>query len=53
MIGLGLLRGLAGSVHSGDPFVAKNLRRLRGLVFILAEVFAHGVGLREDIEGTI
>jgi hypothetical protein len=104
VIGLWLLRGLTGSVRKGDPFVPANVRRLRGIgfvlvagslvltlydmslrgllfnrlppmpgwnlangpfgppagalvaglgVFILAEVFAHGVRLREDVEATI
>jgi hypothetical protein len=103
-IGLWLLRGVAGSVRRGDPFAPDNVRRLRGIgflliggslllafveaslrqalydrlpanpfgnlvtegfnirgnafiaglgVFILAEVFAHGVRLREDVEATI
>jgi hypothetical protein len=102
--GLWLLRGVARSVREGDPFVADNVRRLRGIgfllvagsigveilnsslrlalenrmppnpsanlatrgfsipgtallaglgVFILAEVFAHGLRLREDVEGTV
>jgi hypothetical protein len=101
--GLWLLRGIARSVREGDPFNAANVRRLRGIgfllvlgvpavelldyslrlqlfnslppslgnistagwsvpgnellaglgVFILAEVFAHGVRLREDVEGTV
>jgi hypothetical protein len=104
VIGLWLLRGITGSVRKGDPFVPANVRRLRGIgfvlvvgslvltlsdmalrdalfnrlpplpewnlangpfgppagalvaglfVFILAEVFAHGVRLREDVEATI
>jgi hypothetical protein len=102
--GLWLLRGIASSVRRGDPFNAANVRRLRGIgfllilgapvaallnwslqlqlsdalppgrfgnigttgfslpgnallaglgVFILAEVFAHGLRLREDVEGTV
>lgn len=102
--GLWLLRGFLGSVVQGDPFGARNVRRLRGLGFILVvgapvvelvnymlrselfsilppfpsvdlglagyslpagallgglgalilgEVFAYGVRLREDVEGTI
>lgn len=101
---LWLLRGLARSVRQGDPFDAANVRRLRGIgfllvlgapavelfnwivrlqlydtlpagrfgdlategfslpgdlllaglgAFILAEVFAHGLHLREDVEGTV
>ncbi len=101
---LWLLRGLARSVREGDPFDAANVRRLRGIgfvlvfggplveifnwsvrmqlldalppgrfgnigtagfglpanmllaglgAFILAEVFAHGLRLREDVEGTV
>ena len=104
VIGLWLLRGVAGSVRKGDPFAPVNVRRLRGIgallvvgslvlafvemslrqalyhrlptppfgnlvteglsihgnafiaglgVFVLAEVFAHGVRLREDVEATI
>ena len=104
VIGLWLLRGITGSVRKGDPFIAANVRRLRGIgftlvagslvltvwdmtlrdflfnrlppmpdwnlgngpfgpptsalvaglfVFVLAEVFAHGVRLREDVEATI
>jgi hypothetical protein len=104
VIGLSLLRGITGSVRTGDPFVPANVRRLRGIgfllvagslfltlfdmalrealfnrlppvpgwnlasgpfgppgsalvaglfVFILAEVFAHGVRLRDDVEATI
>jgi DUF2975 family protein len=104
VIGLWLLRAITGSVRNGDPFVPDNVRRLRGIgfvlvvgslfltlfdmalrnalfnrippvpdwnlaagpfgppgsalvaglgVFILAEVFAHGVRLREDVEATI
>jgi hypothetical protein len=104
VIGLWLLRGITGSVRQGDPFSPANVRRLRGIgfvlvagsllltvfdmalrdalfnrlppmpewnlgngpfgppagallaglgVFILAEVFAHGVRLREDVEATI
>jgi hypothetical protein len=103
-IGLWLLRGLAASVKAGDPFGFANVKRLRGLgfllvlgapiaalidqslrwqlvntlppgrygdamapsfglpigimlagvgAFILAEVFAYGVRLREDVEATI
>jgi hypothetical protein len=102
--GLWLLRGVARSVREGDPFVPDNVRRLRGIgfllvagsigvevlngslrlalynrlptnpeanlgsrgfsipgtallaglgVFILAEVFAYGLRLREDVEGTV
>ncbi len=102
--GLLLLWGLARSVRQGDPFGRANVKRLRGLgfilvlgapvvelvnsslraslynelppgrfgdigtagfelpaaallaglgAFILAEVFAHGVRLREDVEGTV
>jgi Protein of unknown function (DUF2975) len=102
--GLWLLRGFMRSVSQGDPFGAPNVRRLRGIgfilvvgapvvelvnysirqmmfsevppypalnlgsagfvlpvgaligglgAFILAEVFAYGVRLREDVEGTI
>jgi hypothetical protein len=102
--GLVLLRGFMRSVRDGDPFGAANVRRLRGIgfvlvlgaplvellnyalrqvlfsdlptyasvnlgmpgyelpgaallgglgAFILAEVFAYGVRLREDVEGTI
>ncbi|MEP6665046.1 MAG: DUF2975 domain-containing protein [Nocardioidaceae bacterium] len=102
--GLWLLRGFMRSVMDGDPFGSANVRRLRGLgfilvlgaplvellnyslrssvfnvlpeypslhlgysgytlpgsallaglgAFILAEVFAYGVRLREDVEGTI
>lgn len=102
--GLWLLRGFMSSVRQGDPFGPRNVRRLRGLgfillagaplvellnyslrsalfnvlppfpsvdlglagytlpaaallgglgAFILAEVFACGVRLREDVEGTI
>lgn len=102
--GLWVLRGFMRSVTRGDPFGSSNVRRLRGLgfllvvgasavelvnyslrsalytalppfptvhlgvagytvpggallgglgAFILAEVFAHGVRLREDVEGTI
>jgi len=102
--GLWLLRGFMRSVREGDPFGVDNVRRLRGLgfllvvgaplvelinylirqalfnevppfpsvdlgsagyalpagamigglgAFILAEVFAYGVRLREDVEGTI
>ncbi len=102
--GLWLLRGFMRSVREGDPFGVANVRRLRGLgfllvvgaplvelinylvrqalfnevpafpsvdlgsagyalpagamigglgAFILAEVFAYGVRLREDVEGTI
>ena len=101
---LWLLRGVARSVREGDPFHAANVRRLRGIgfvlalggpvveifnssvrqqlweslpprpygdigtagfglpgnlvlaglgAFILAEVFAHGLRLREDLEGTV
>lgn len=104
VVGLWLLRGVARSVREGDPFVPDNVRRLRGIgfllvagsiavellnyslrlalynrlpqnpsadlgvrglsipgtallaglgVFILAEVFAHGLRLREDVEGTV
>jgi hypothetical protein len=104
VIGLFLLRGITGSVRRGDPFVPANVRRLRGIgfllvvgslvltvwdmtlrdflfnrlptmpgwnlangpfgppggalvaglfVFILAEVFAYGVRLRDDVEATI
>src|SRR3954453_22297947 len=100
ILGLWLLRGLAGSVREGDPFVRLNVQRLRSLgsllvggglivavvewairnslantlpanllggltsegfrfpfpwllaglgAFILAEVFAYGVSLREDV----
>jgi hypothetical protein len=102
--GLWLLRGFMRAVREGDPFGVANVRRLRGLgfllvvgaplvelinylfrqalfneippfpsvdlgsagyalpggaliaglgAFILAEVFAYGVRLREDVEGTI
>jgi hypothetical protein len=102
--GAWLMWGLASSVRRGDPFGPENVRRLRGLgwilvvgaplvellntslreslynalppnrfgdigvagftppgnamlaglaAFILAEVFAHGVRLREDVEATI
>ena len=102
--GLWLLWGLARSVRRGDPFGRQNVKRLRGLgfllvlgapvvelfnsavrgsllnelppgrfgdfgmagfelpaaallgglsAFILAEVFAYGLRLREDVEGTI
>jgi Protein of unknown function (DUF2975) len=103
-LGLWLLRGVAGSVKEGDPFGRANVKRLRGLgfllvlgapiaalidqslrwqlvntlppgrygeamapsfglpvgvmlagvgTFVLAEVFAYGVRLREDVEATI
>jgi hypothetical protein len=95
------MRRLLLSVREGDPFTATNVRRLRGIgflllfgyplvvflvqiieqqlalssqvgelgtrfpgnfgpapvvalgVFVLAQVFAHGVRLREDVEGTV
>ena len=104
VVGLWLLRGLAGSVREGDPFARPNAQRLRSLgtlligggllvavvdwalrsslantlppkllggvtspgfefpgpwllaglgAFILAEVFAYGLSLREDVEATI
>jgi hypothetical protein len=95
-----LARGLLGSVRTGDPFTAENVRRLRTMamvlvigfplaqllasgiatslassahvhsrglqvsipgpgpiaglgVFALAAVFAHGVQLRDDLDGTV
>jgi hypothetical protein len=105
VVGLGLallwqMRKLLLSVRGGDPFIGKNVRRLRTIglvlvfgfpiatfvtnlleswlvdtssidvsgplsidigpplvaglgVFVLAEVFAHGARLREDVQGTV
>lgn len=101
MVLLWQIRRLLLSVREGDPFTSENVRRLRGMgflllfgfplsvfitqiierqlaagsgvqalatrfpgdfgaapvvalgVFVLAQVFAHGVRLREDVEGTV
>ena len=65
---LWLLHGIARSVRRGDPFVRDNVRRLRAIgilhfpglplvcglgAFVLAQVFAHGVQLRDDVAATI